>query len=74
MDKYNGIVFTGGAMRINDMTDVIKKHIKFASDCFEYKNKIIIEIVFVDLFILNLNYAVFSPRAIINTRMIFIIY
>ena len=29
MSKYNGIVFTGGAMRINDMTDVIKKHIKF---------------------------------------------
>ena len=26
MSKYNGIVFTGGAMRINDMTDVIKKH------------------------------------------------
>ena len=24
MSKYNGIVFTGGAMRINDMTDVIK--------------------------------------------------
>jgi len=41
MSQYNGIVFTGGAMRINDMTDVIKKHIKFASDCFEYKNKIL---------------------------------
>ena len=41
MSKYNGIVFTGGAMRINDMTDVIKKHIKFASDCFEYDNKIL---------------------------------
>ena len=40
MNKYNGIVFTGGAMRINDMTDIIKKHIKFASDCFEHKNKI----------------------------------
>ena len=31
MSKYNGIVFTGGAMRLNDMTDVIKKHINFAS-------------------------------------------
>ena len=41
MSKYNGIVFTGGAMRINDMTDVIKKHIKFATDCFEYNNKIL---------------------------------
>ncbi len=41
MSKYDGIIFTGGAMRINDMTDVIKKHIKFASDCFEYKNKIL---------------------------------
>ena len=41
MSKYNGIVFTGGAMRLNDMTDIIKKHIKFASDCFEHKNKIL---------------------------------
>ena len=41
MSKYNGIVFTGGAMRLNDMTDVIKKHINFASNCFNYKNKIL---------------------------------
>ena len=39
MSKYNGIVFTGGAMRLNDMTDVIKKHINFASNCFDHKNK-----------------------------------
>ena len=39
MSKYNGIVFTGGAMRINDMTDVIKKHINFASNCFTQKKK-----------------------------------
>ena len=41
MSKYNGIVFTGGAMRINDMNDVIKKHINFASNCFNYKKKIL---------------------------------
>ena len=41
INQYHGIIFSGGAMRINDMTDVIKKHIKFASDCFEYKNKIL---------------------------------
>ena len=41
MSKYNGIVFTGGAMRINDMTDVIKKHINFASNCFTRKKKIL---------------------------------
>ena len=41
MSKYDGIVFTGGAMRINDMTDVIKKHIKFASNCFNEKKKIL---------------------------------
>ena len=41
MGKYNGIVFTGGAMRINDMTDVIKKHINFASNCFNYNKKIL---------------------------------
>ena len=41
MGKYNGIVFTGGAMRINDMTDIIKKHINFASNCFNQKKKIL---------------------------------
>ena len=41
MNKYNGIVFTGGAMRVNDMTDVIKKHINFASNCFTQKKKIL---------------------------------
>jgi GMP synthase (glutamine-hydrolysing) len=41
MSKYSGIVFTGGAMRINDMTDVIKKHINFASNCFTQKKKIL---------------------------------
>jgi GMP synthase (glutamine-hydrolysing) len=41
MSKYSGIVFTGGAMRINDMTDVIKKHINFASNCFNQKKKIL---------------------------------
>ena len=41
MNKYNGIIFTGGAMRINDMSDVIKKHIKFASNCFDQKKKIL---------------------------------
>jgi len=41
MDQYSGIIFTGGAMRLNDMTDEIKKHINFASNCFQYNNKIL---------------------------------
>jgi GMP synthase (glutamine-hydrolysing) len=41
MDQYHGIIFTGGAMRINDMTDEIKKHINFASDCFNHNKKIL---------------------------------
>ncbi|MDA9653589.1 gamma-glutamyl-gamma-aminobutyrate hydrolase family protein [Candidatus Pelagibacter sp.] len=41
MNKFNGIVFSGGAMRINDMTDEIKKHIDFATNCFKYDNKIL---------------------------------
>ena len=41
MDKFNGIIFTGGAMRINDMSDEIKRHINFASNCFEYNKKIL---------------------------------
>ena len=41
MNQYNGIIFTGGAMRINDMTDEIKKHINFASNCFKEGKKIL---------------------------------
>ena len=41
MNQYNGIIFTGGAMRLNDMTDEIKKHINFASKCFKHNNKIL---------------------------------
>ncbi len=41
MSNYNGIVFTGGAMRLNDMTEIIKKHINFALNCFNHKNKIL---------------------------------
>ena len=41
MNKYNGIVFTGGAMRINDQTDEIKKHINFANECFNHNKKIL---------------------------------
>ena len=41
ISKYDGIVFTGGAMRINDMTDVIKKHINFAFNCLNKNKKIL---------------------------------
>ena len=41
MDRYNGIIFTGGAMRLNDMTAEIKKHITFAANCFKHSNKIL---------------------------------
>ena len=41
MNHYNGIIFSGGAMRLNDMTDEIKKHINFASKCFKHNNKIL---------------------------------
>ena len=41
MDNFDGIIFTGGAMRINDMTDEIKKHINFASNCFKHNKKIL---------------------------------
>ena len=39
--NYHGLIFTGGAMRLNDMTNEIKKHISFASNCFKYENKIL---------------------------------
>ena len=41
INHYHGIIFSGGAMRINDMTDEIKKHINFASNCFNHNKKIL---------------------------------
>jgi len=41
MNQYDGIIFTGGAMRLNDMSDEIKKHINFATNCFKHNNKIL---------------------------------
>jgi len=41
MHKFNGIIFSGGAMRMNDMTDEIKRHINFASNCFKHNKKIL---------------------------------
>ena len=38
--NYHGIIFTGGAMRLYDMSDEIKKHLDFASNCFKYDIKI----------------------------------
>ena len=41
INKFEGIIFTGGAMRINDMTNEIKKHINFALNCFKHNKKIL---------------------------------
>ena len=41
INHYHGIIFTGGAMRINDLTGEIKKHINFASNCFKHDKKIL---------------------------------
>jgi len=41
INQYHGIIFSGGAMRINDMTDEIKRHINFASNCFKHDKKIL---------------------------------
>ena len=41
INQYHGIIFTGGAMRINDMSDDIKKHINFASNCMSLNKKIL---------------------------------
>ena len=41
INHYQGIIFTGGAMRINDLTDEVKKHINFASNCFKCDKKIL---------------------------------
>ena len=41
INHYHGIIFTGGAMRINDLNEEIKKHINFASNCFKHNKKIL---------------------------------
>ena len=41
IDYYNGVIFTGGAMRITDQTYEIKKHIHFATECFKHSKKIL---------------------------------
>ena len=41
LKNFNGVVFTGGAMRINDQSDEIKKHIIFALKCFQFNKKIL---------------------------------
>jgi GMP synthase (glutamine-hydrolysing) len=38
---FNGVIFTGGAMRMNDQTEEIKQHIKFAKKCFTSHKKIL---------------------------------
>ena len=39
--NYNGVIFTGGAMRINDQTEEITQHIAFAKKCFASHKKIL---------------------------------
>tara|TARA_B110000196_G_scaffold268440_1_gene242601 strand:+ start:628 stop:1425 length:798 start_codon:yes stop_codon:yes gene_type:complete len=41
LKNFNGVIFTGGAMRIYDQTDEIKKHIAFAQKCFQSHKKIL---------------------------------
>ena len=41
LKDFNGVIFTGGAMRINDQTEEIKKHIEFAKKCFNAQKKIL---------------------------------
>ena len=40
LKKYDGIVLTGSTLRIDDMTNEVKKHINFAKICFENEKKI----------------------------------
>ena len=41
LKNFNGVIFTGGAMRINDQTEEITKHIEFAKKCFKAQKKIL---------------------------------
>jgi len=41
LKDFNGVIFTGVAMRINDQTEEILKHIAFARKCFNAHKKIL---------------------------------
>ena len=41
LTDFDGVIFTGGAMRINDQTEEINKHILFAKKCFNANKKIL---------------------------------
>ena len=40
LNRYNGIIFTGSTLRINEESEEVKKHIKFVKKCFEKEKKI----------------------------------
>ena len=40
LNKYDGVVFTGSTLRINEKSEEVKKHIEFAKKCFEKEKKI----------------------------------
>ena len=40
LKKYDGIIFTGSTLRIDDFSNEVKKHIDFAKTCFKHEKKI----------------------------------
>jgi len=40
LKKYDGIILTGSTLRINDLSNEIKKHIDFVKTCFKHEKKI----------------------------------
>ncbi len=40
LKKYDGIILTGSTLRINDVSNEVKKHIDFVKTCFKHEKKI----------------------------------
>ena len=40
LKKYDGIIFTGSTLRIDDLSNEVKKHVNFAKTCFKNEKKI----------------------------------
>ena len=40
LKKYDGIILTGSTLRIDDLSNEIKKHINFVKTCFKHEKKI----------------------------------
>ena len=45
LNQYNGVILTGSTLRIEDLSEEVKKHIDFVKKLFQHKKKIFAGII-----------------------------